>query len=131
MRIVVLCSLLVACGSDASRSSLGDASARQVLTSDEMLLVGGVTEGTLTGSAGDAVRIVLTTPTATLSWNLHSHVDGTETIKNEDNVMGDDYTFIPDSAADWFLTLRNAGSAPLTVHVELSLYTNMAFSGWN
>ncbi len=132
MRMVVLSSLLFACSSDANSPSLpGDASARQVVSSDEMLLVGGVTEGTLTGSAGDAVRIVLAAPTANLAWNLHSHVDGTQTIKSEENVIGDDYTFIPEIAADWFLTLRNEGPGPLTVHVELSLYANMAWSGWN
>lgn len=127
VRLAIL--LLAACGS-APAPDLGDASPTQVIPSDHQLLVGDLVEGTLHGGVGDYTRIVISAPAA-IDWNIHSHVSGTETAHTETDVTSADYTFAPDVAADWFLTVRNQGSAPVTVHVVLSVYGGMTWSGWN
>jgi hypothetical protein len=63
-------------------------------------------------------------------WNLHTHVGGTQVIEMESGVMAADYMYMPTEASTWNLTLLDNGSAPVTVHVELSLYGSMTWSGF-
>lgn len=108
-----------------------DAAPRQVVTETRQLLVGELAEATLTGGPTDVAELSFTAPAARLDWNIHGHAGGsTQTVKEALGVMAASYTFVPSAQADWFLLLRNQGTAPLAVELRLALYGNMQWSGF-
>lgn len=108
-----------------------DATPRLVVSADRTLLVGEIAEGILAGGAGDRAVIRVTAPLAKLDWNIHGHASGaTQTIVEELAVAGVDYAFVPTAQADWYLLLRNRDTAPMAVGVDIELYGNMQWSGW-
>ena len=136
MRLVIVGAALVAACSDgggtaAPDASLADAAPRQVVTATRQLLVGELAEAILDGGPGDVAMISLSAPVANLDWNIHGHANGsTQTVVEELGVMTVRYTFAPTAQADWYLLLRNKDAAPMSVEVELALYGDMQWSGW-
>lgn len=41
-----------------------------------------------------------------------------------------DYVFAPNDQADWYLLVRNKGPTDITVQLEIELYGNITWSGW-
>lgn len=85
-----------------------DAAPRLVVSADRTLLVGEIAEGILAGGAGDRAVIRVTAPLAKLI----------------------DDSFEPTAQADWYLLLRNKDTAPMAVDVDIELYGNLQWSGW-
>jgi hypothetical protein len=131
---------LAACGDDGhthldpdAPSGTPDAPAlpRQTVMESKALLVGELAEATLTGGPSDSAKITLTAPVAKLDWNLHGHAGGgTQLVKEEFDVMGATYTFVPSAQAEWSLLIRNRHTAPMTIEATIELYGNMQWSGW-
>lgn len=131
----MLCALmLVACGGDDG-STLADGAPpgtpREVITESKQLLVGEIAETILVGGPDDRAVISVTAPAAKLDWNIHGHANGeTTTVEEGFDVMSVHYTLTPPAQADWFLLLRNRDTAPMTVQIEIGLYGDMQWSGW-
>jgi len=131
----MLCaSMLVACGGDDG-STLPDGAPpgtpREVITESKQLLVGEIAEAILVGGPDDRAVISVTAPAAKLDWNIHGHASGeTTTVEEGFDVMSVHYTLTPPAPADWFLLLRNRDTAPMTVQIEIGLYGDMQWSGW-
>lgn len=104
---------------------------RQVITENVPLAINETVEAIMVGGSGDYARIRATVPTAALDWNLHGHAGGGTQVAQEGfKVMMVDYQFSPTARADWFLLLRNKGQTDLTVELEIQLFGNMTWSGW-
>lgn len=137
MRIAFALTLaLAACGDDGAQITKDaplapDATPRQTVMEDKLLLVGEIAEGIMAGGSGDLARIRLTAPSATLDWNIHGHAGGSaQQIVEEFGVTTVDYTFAPNAEADWFLLVRNQSGAVMTIGVMIELHADMQWSGW-
>lgn len=133
---LLLCAAaLVACGTDApapiDAAPGPDAPPASVITDTRTLGVGELAEGVLVGGPADRADLHLAAPIAALDWNLHGHAgSGTQTVAEGLDVLTVDYAFTPSAEGDWFLLIRNGGTAPLEVSVRLELYGAMTWSGW-
>ncbi len=132
---MMLIGVVIAAGCDGGSASPdappSDAAPREVVMDDKALLVGELGEATLTGGPGDRAVITLSAPVAKLDWNLHGHANGsTQVVKEELGIMSTTYTFTPTAQAEWFLLVRNADTAPITVGVHIELYGDIVWSGW-
>jgi hypothetical protein len=134
LSVAMLAATLVACGGDDGDSNPDAASPgtpREVITESKELLVGEIAEAILTGGPDDRAVISVTAPAAKLDWNIHGHAnDETTTIEEGFDVMSVHYTLEPPAQADWYLLLRNRDTAPMTVQIEIGLYGDMQWSGW-
>jgi len=142
-RNLLLLSLLVlgACGDDGGSggpdastidAALPDAAPRQVIETTKPLQVGELVEGTMTGGTpgmGDIAVITLSAPTADMGWNIHGHANGaTQIIYEEHDKMTVKYTFAPGTQAEWYLLVRNEGTANMEVMVKIELFGTMAWA---
>lgn len=133
---------LVACGDNDGNSTpdapvLVDADTtvdapppREVHMSTRTLQAGMLDEAELVGGdPGDRAIIHLTAPTATLDWNIHAHPSGsTITVVEENDKMEVVFDFIPTQNTDWYLLLRNGGTATMDVQVKIELFGAMTFA---
>lgn len=130
-RILPVCLFAIGfgCGGDLPASidaQSPDAVPRETVMEGLLLEPGELTEGIMTGGAGDVASIRLTAPVAELDWNIHGHANGsTQVIAEEYNVMSLDYVFSPTAQADWYLLIRNSGPTDMTVQVKVELYGGM------
>ena len=121
-------------GPDASTidAAIPDAAPRQVIESTKPLQVGELVEGTMTGGTpgmGDIAVITLSAPTADMGWNIHGHANGgTQIIFEEHDKMTVSYTFAPATQAEWYLLVRNEGTANMEVMVKVELFGTMAWA---
>ena len=137
MRVTgMLCFLmLAACGGDDG-STLPDGSPppgtpREVVTETKELLVGEIVEGILAGGPDDRAVISVTAPGPILDWNIHGHVNGeTQNLAEGYDAMSIHTELTPPANGDWFLLLRNRDEAPISVDIEIGLYGDMQWSGW-
>ena len=125
---------LAACGDDGAGTpdptDAGplDAAPREVITATRPLLVGQLVEGVMTGGPADRAVIHLEAPVAELDWNIHGHANGgTQVVDEELNQQTVDYVFTPPAQTDWWLLLRNSGTAPMDVSVRVELYGAMTW----
>ena len=103
-----------------------DAAPRETVMEGVLLTPGELTEGIMTGGAGDLAVIHLTAPAAELDWNLHGHAGGaTQVIFEALNQQRVDYVFSPTLHADWYLLIRNSGPTDMTVQVKVELHGGM------
>jgi len=108
-----------------------DATPRETVVDVKLLQAGELGEATLTGGASDRAVVHLTAPNMLLDWDIHGHSGGgTQTLHEEFGIMSADYSFIPPSAADWFLLIRNDDAVKMSVDVKIELYGAMTWSGW-
>ncbi len=108
-----------------------DAAPRQVVMETKSLLVGQLIEATMTGGPTDLATIHFSVATPDLDWNIHIH-PGNESI-NVVEELGQstvDYVFQPTEQTDYFLIIRNGGTAPIDVDVEIGLYGALGWSDW-
>ena len=69
--------------------------------------------------------------TAAIDWNIHGHAgSGTQTVVEGLAQLTVDYGFVPSAQGEWFVLVRNGGTAPLAVTVRLELHGAMTWSGW-
>jgi hypothetical protein len=141
MRAAALAFALVACGGDDGGGSgtidahvvdvPGDAMPREVIKEDVPLVVNEIVEAVLAGGPGDYAHIRMTAGGAPIDWNLHGHANGgTQVVIEELKVTSVDYVFLPSAMADWYLLLRNKGQTDITIQLEIQLYNNITWSGW-
>jgi hypothetical protein len=132
--IVLVSAGLAACsggGAAAVDAPTADAVPRQVVTDSRLILAHDLVEAILTGGPGDRAVLHLVAPDPKLDWNIHGHANGgTQNVAEGFAQLVVDYDFAPTAQADWYLLLRNQGDAPLSVDVELELYGQIAWSGW-
>jgi len=50
--------------------------------------------------------------------------------KEELQVMTVDYDFRPTAQADWYLLIRNRDTGTMAVTVDIQLFGNMQWTGW-
>lgn len=130
MKCSLYACVLLACGGSSTPPDSAS-TPREVVTDDKALLVGELAEGILTGGPSDLVKVHLASPTPTLDWNLHGHAGGsTETVIEELGVTTVDYEFQPSAQGDWFLLIRNKDTAPQTIAVQLELFGDVVWNGW-
>lgn len=137
MRPSYLCLLfaIAACGDDPVTPAIDaggvDAAPREVVTADRTLGVGEIAEGILTGGPADRADLHLAAATPTIDWNIHGHAGGgTQTVAEGLAQQTVDYGFVPAAQGEWFVLVRNGGTAPLAVTVRLELHGAMTWSGW-
>ena len=135
MRTSLLLLALAACGDDdpnAPADAAGpDAAPRQVVMENLSLAINDIQEAILVGGKGDIARIRMTTTSPAIDWNIHSHPNGTTIVVDEAfKQMAVDYTFAPKEQADWYLLVRNKGLTDITVQLQIELYGNITWSGW-
>ncbi|MEZ4403062.1 MAG: hypothetical protein R3B06_23770 [Kofleriaceae bacterium] len=107
-----------------------DAAPRQVVDDTRTLGAGEIIEATMTGGPGDRVVMHLTASAPDLDWNIHGHAgSGTQTVAEAFKQSVVDYAFLPSAQADWFLLLRNSGTAPIDVTIHVELYGAITWSG--
>lgn len=115
----------------ADASVTPDAAPRATVTDTRTLQPGQLAEGTWNAGPGDRVVIHLATATADLDWNIHGHANGgTQTVAEDYRQSAATYEFDPTAQAEWWLLLRNSGTAPITVDVRMELYGEAAWNGW-
>jgi hypothetical protein len=130
--------LLVGCGDDGGAAVdaqtvdvPGDAMPRQVVTENVSLVVTEIVEAIMVGGQGDYARIRMSAGGAPIDWNIHGHANGgTQVVKEELGVPNIDYLFQPTAQADWYLLIRNKGLTDITVQLQIELYGEMTWSGW-
>ena len=139
MRPICLCLCLLlaalACGDAAEPATIAaagvDAAPRETVTADRTLGVGEIAEGILTGGPADRADLHLAAATAAIDWNIHGHAgSGTQTVVEGLAQLTVDYGFVPSAQGEWFVLVRNGGTAPLAVTVRLELHGAMTWSGW-
>jgi hypothetical protein len=131
MRSILVFWVFVALGCGGADPADPGGVPREVIDDTRTLLVGELAEGILTGGSADKVVMQLSAPSATLDWNIHGHPGSTtETVAEGFDQMDVDYTFVPSEQADWYLLVRNRGTAPLDVAVHLELFGAVTWSGW-
>lgn len=87
-------------------------------------------EGIFVAGPGDRIVIGLAASAGTLDWNLHGHGGGFDgTHFEEFGVQNVSYVFEPPAQTSWYLLLRNAGDAQITVETTLEI-TGGSWSGW-
>lgn len=128
-RILPVFFLAAGCGDDGGSSPVSidaqppDAAPRQVIMENLLLEPGELTEGIMTGGAGDLATIHMSAPAAEIDWNIHGHANGgTQVIYEEYNKMAMDYVFSPTKQADWYLLIRNSGPTDMTIQLKVELY---------
>lgn len=123
---------LASCGGGSGAPDAAvDATPRQVVMESVPLVVNELVEAVLAGGDGDYARITMMAPTASLDWNIHAHPNGQIVVVHEQfKVMDVDYLFTPESQADWYLLLRNKGLTDMTVQLQVELYGNLTWSGF-
>ncbi|HLL21220.1 MAG TPA: hypothetical protein VK427_03765 [Kofleriaceae bacterium] len=127
---------LAACGDGGETpidapAALPDTPPREVIMENVSLVVTEIAEGVLVGGPGDYARITIAAPAPALDWNIHGHANGgTQVVAEELKVMTVDYVFQPAARADWYLLLRNRGQQDMTLQLQIELYGNMTWSGW-
>jgi hypothetical protein len=132
-RILPVCLLAVGCGDDggsdlppAVDALPPDAAPREVIMENLLLEPGELTEGIMTGGAGDVASIHLSAPAPEIDWNIHGHANGgTQVIYEEYNKMTMDYVFSPTQQADWYLLIRNSGPTDMTIQIKVELHGGM------
>ncbi len=103
-----------------------DAPPRQTIMEGVFLTPNELTEGIMTGGAGDLAVISLAAPGGELDWNIHGHAGGgTQVVFEEYDRPGVEYTFAPSATADWYLLIRNSGPTDMTIQVRVDLHGNM------
>jgi hypothetical protein len=125
----------IACGDDPATPAIdaagGDAAPRETVTADRTLGVGEIAEGILTGGPADRADLHLAAAVPAIDWNIHGHAGGgTQTVAEGLARLTVDYGFVPAAQGEWFVLVRNGGTAPLAVSVRLELYGAMTWSGW-
>ena len=137
MRTLITCSLLaaLACGDATAPPAIdaagSDAAPRETVTADRTLGVGEIAEGILTGGPADRADLHLAAATPAIDWNILGHAaGGTQTVAEGLAQLTVDYGFVPSAQGEWFVLVRNGGTAPLAVAVRLELHGAMTWSGW-
>lgn len=130
---------LVACGGGdpaipdaaavADANGIDAAPPRERIADPQVLQVnGGAVEGIMHGGPGDVVLLHFEAPANSLSWNLHTHLDGgTQVIVEEFERSVVDFRFEPPRVADWYLLLRNDGLTDIEVKIDVGLYGNVTW----
>lgn len=128
----VLLLLAAGCGGDGGSPPASidaqppDAAPREVVMENLLLEPGELTEGIMTGGAGDVASIHLGAPAAEIDWNIHGHANGgTQVVYEEYNKMSMDYVFSPTQQADWYLLIRNSGPTDMTIQLKVELHGGM------
>jgi hypothetical protein len=125
-----------ACGDDGSSiadanltdAAIPDAPPREVITSNPGLVPTELVEGIMTGGPGDLAVIKLTAAQPDLGWNIHGHANGgTQIAYEEHNQAMVEYVFAPSSQSDWYLLVRNEGTANLEVQIRVEIYGDMTW----
>lgn len=137
-RAMLLCAAisLTACGDDMDPNAPADAAGpdvapRETVMENLSLSVNDIQEAILVGGKGDIARIRMTTMSPSIDWNIHSHPNGTTIVVDEAyKQMTVDYVFAPKEQADWYLLVRNKGLTDITVQLQIELYGNITWSGW-
>jgi hypothetical protein len=143
LAVAVVAIALAACGEDPATQTdaappadaaidadptIDAAPPRETITATQPLAAGELVEGILTGGPSDSALIHLDAQTPTIDWNLHGHNGGgTQMVFEELGKMTVDYTYVPASNGDWFVLIRNGGSANMDVQVRVDLYGAMAW----
>ena len=134
LHLLTICLVAAGCGEgggtpDAAGSIDAlppDASPRETIMENVLLVPGDLAEGIMTGGSGDLAVIDLVAPAAELDWNIHGHAGGgTQVIYEEFNKASVRYTFAPAAQADWWLLIRNSGPTDMTIQVKVALHGNM------
>ena len=95
------------------------------------LQVGELVEAIMTGGPNDLAQIHLAAPAMSLSWNIHSHLDGgTQVAYEAFKQTTVDYPFHPTVAADWYLLLRNDGLSDADIQIDIGFYGAMTWKDW-
>ena len=129
---VYLLALASGCGDDGGGVPIAvdalppDAAPRETVMENMLLAPGEITEGIMTGGAGDVAVLHLAAPAAEMDWNIHGHAGGgTQVIHEEYDQMRMDYVFSPTAHADWYLLFRNSGPTDMNIQVKVELYGAM------
>jgi hypothetical protein len=123
---------LAACGSHPAPGPDAASAPRETVMGIKALRPGELGEAMLTGGPNDRAVIHLSAASMMFDYNLHGHPgNATLTVHEEFGVTTADYTFVPQSTADWFLLVRNNPGGPtIDVQVRIELYGAMTWSDW-
>jgi hypothetical protein len=108
-----------------------DAILRETIMETVPLDVNDIVEAVIVAGPADYARITATVPTPSFDWNIHSHPNGETIVLAEAlRVSAMDYVLHPADQADWYQLLRNKGQTSNTITLQVELYNNATWSGW-
>ena len=124
--------MLASCGSrEPAMVSNVDAMLTSSVDTVLPLQPGQLGEGLWNAKPGDTIVVRLDAPLPDLDWDIHAHPDGgTQTIIAQFARTTVAYTFAPPIDEQWFLLVRNHGSAEMDLHVHLEMYGDATWAGW-
>jgi hypothetical protein len=118
------------CAAGPSAPSV-DAMPAEVLDMTVPLISGQLAEGLWNAKPGDQILVRLTALTSDLDWNIHAHVNGgTQTVVEEFGTSTTEYLFDPPTDAQWYLLLRNHGTAEMQLVIHLEIFGAANWAGW-
>ena len=130
---IIAISCLSACGGagDSPDASTIDALPRQIVTLTQTLPPGLVEEGIWQANPGDQIGLAISAATAELDWDIHAHNNGgTQDVANGFSQMSISYDFRPPESGPWYLLLRNDSVTTLTIDIQMDLYGQATWQGW-
>jgi hypothetical protein len=108
-----------------------DAPLAMVVDDTKQLVSTEVAEGLWNARPGDRIVLSLRAPTPDLDWDIHSHANGgTQTMVAEFSQTSADYVFEPPADEQYFLLVRNHGSATFDLIVHMDIYGTANWAGW-
>lgn len=136
-RAALALALFAACGDDGGRAVVRPdapigATPRETITENVPLVVNEIVEAVIAGGEGDDyARIVMMAGGAPFDWNVHGHANGgTQNVVEELAATSVDYVFLPSASADWYLLIRNKGPTDINLSLQIDLFGEMTWSGW-
>lgn len=134
--IVISVVLLGACGDHGevtADASTVDAVPRQTVSMSQMLEPGMEIEGSWNAGPTDEIGLAIATSDASVvfDWDIHAHANGgTQDVVYAFEQTSVDYDFRPTQKTQWYLLLRNSSSTVVSLDIEMTLYGQALWIGF-
>ena len=93
-----------------------------------------VVEGSWNAGPTDEIGLAIGTDDSTvpgIDWDIHGHANGgTQEVVAEFAQMTVSYDFRPTQKAQWYLLLRNSSTTTLSLNIEMGLYGQALWIGF-
>jgi hypothetical protein len=130
----VTLAMTVACLAGCSSGTAGpDASTipRQTVMLTQAFPPGLIIEGSWAAGPSDRIELELSSQTAGFDFDIHAHNNGgTQDVTSGFDQTTVDYDFAPTADGPWYLLLRNSSGVTMSIDIQMTLYGNATWAGW-
>ena len=123
---------LAACGDSHALpdASTVDALPRQHVSESHTLTPGMLIEGSWNAGPTDQIYLTMQS-TEPIDWDIHGHANnGTQEIVDGFAQANITYLFAPTLRASWYLLLRNSTTVSVTIDIDMDLYNQALWTGF-